>query len=85
MSITAQLYVSPNPNNQFTPVGASVPLSPPLTGIIPVGNISYGISSGLNVQVRAGSRLLLVFSATAAGLTLNNTIGGYASASVQIK
>jgi hypothetical protein len=38
----------------------------------------------LAIPVTAQTRLLLVFSATAAGLSLINTVTGYASAGVTI-
>ncbi|WP_405159254.1 exosporium glycoprotein BclB-related protein [Paenibacillus sp. FSL H8-0283] len=85
VTITAQLFSSPTPNNAFTAVpGAVVTLAPPLTGIIALGSISNGITTGLTIPVTAQTRLLLVFSATAAGLTLVNTVVGYASGGVNI-
>ncbi|MBD2704508.1 hypothetical protein IC229_27960 [Spirosoma sp. BT702] len=85
ITIQAQLYSSNAPTNTFTPVpGAIVTLSPPLTGILPVGATSSGLTTGLNIPVTAGTRLLLVYSCTAAGLSLVNTAVGYASAGVGI-
>jgi BclB C-terminal domain-containing protein len=86
VTITAQLYRSTTPDNSFTAVpGASVNLAPGLTGIIGIGTISNGITSGLNIPVNAQDRLLLVFSSTATGLSLLNTVTGYASAGLSIK
>lgn len=85
VTITAQLFSSPTPDNAFTAVpGAVVTLAPSLTGIIALGSISNGITTGLAIPVTAQTRLLLVFSATAAGLTLVNTVVGYASGGVNI-
>jgi BclB C-terminal domain-containing protein len=85
VTITAQLFSSPTPDNAFTAVpGAVVTLAPPLTGIIALGSISNGITTGLAIPVTAQTRLLLVFSATATGLTLVNTVVGYASGGVNI-
>ncbi|MCF7754684.1 collagen-like repeat preface domain-containing protein [Paenibacillus xylanexedens] len=85
VTITAQLFSSPAPNNAFTAVpGAVVTLAPPLTGIIALGSISSGITTGLAIPVTAQTRLLLVFSATATGLSLVNTVVGYASGGVNI-
>ncbi|MEK4111315.1 BclB C-terminal domain-containing protein [Paenibacillus sp. DS2363] len=85
VTITAQLFSSPTPDNAFTAVpGAVVTLAPPLTGIIALGSISNGITTGLAIPVTAQTRLLLVFSATAAGLSLVNTVVGYASGGVNI-
>lgn len=86
VSITAQLYQSTAPNNVFTPVpGASVTLAPPLSGIVAIGATSSGITSGLNIPVSAGTRLLLVFSAAVtAGLDIATTVIGVASAGLAI-
>ncbi|PWW36841.1 MULTISPECIES: exosporium glycoprotein BclB-related protein [Paenibacillus] len=85
VTITAQLFSSPTPDNAFTAVpGAVVTLAPSLTGIIALGSISNGITTGLAIPVTAQTRLLLVFSATATGLTLVNTVVGYASGGVNI-
>ncbi|MFI0435851.1 MAG: exosporium glycoprotein BclB-related protein [Parachlamydiaceae bacterium] len=87
ISITAQLYSSPTPDNSFTAVpGASVTLAPTLTGIIAAGAISNGIVTGLNIPVTAQTRLLMVYSATVtAGVDVASTIIGYASAGLTIE
>ena len=85
ITIRAQLYVSNTPNNVFTPIpGAVVNLSPTLSGTISIGTISSGITTGLSIPVTAGSRLLMVYSAQASGLSLVNTVVGYASAGIEI-
>ncbi|HBF39433.1 MAG TPA: hypothetical protein DDW50_19205, partial [Firmicutes bacterium] len=86
VTIMAQLYESLTPpDNNFTPVvGTIVTLSLPLTGFIPLGTASSGLITGLTIPVTAATRLLLVFSATAAGLSLVNTITGYASGGLGI-
>lgn len=85
ITVTAQLYESTTPDNIFTPIpGAVVTLSPSFTGIINVGSIASGIVDGLNIPVDAGTRLLMVFTITAEGLSLINTLTGYASAGVNI-
>lgn len=86
VTITAQLYSSSTPNNSFSPVpGASVTLSPGLTGIIALGNRSNGIITGLNIPVTAETRFLMVFSSSSTGLSMINTIAGYASAGLSIE
>jgi len=86
VTIQAQLYRSTTPNNTFTAVpGATVTLAPGLTGIVSLGQTANGVTSGLNIPVNAQDRLLLVFSATASGLSLLNTVVGYASAGLTIK
>lgn len=83
--ITAQLYTAVAGSNSFSPVsGASVTLAPGFSGILALGTTASGITSGLSIPVVAGSRYLMVFSATATGLSLLNTAVGYASAGVNI-
>ncbi|GAB2479513.1 hypothetical protein GCM10027082_33040 [Comamonas humi] len=85
ITVTAQLYQSTTPDNTFTPVpGAMVSLAPPLTGIVALGTVASGITTGLSIPVTAQTRLLMVYSSTAAGLTLINAVTGYASAGVAI-
>ncbi len=83
--INAQLYASTTPNNIFHPVeGSLVRLTPSLTGIISAGVISHGIHRNLSIPVAPETRLLMVFSANATGITLVNTLFGYASAGITI-
>jgi BclB C-terminal domain-containing protein len=86
VTVTAQLFQSTTPNNTFVAVpGAVVTLSPSLTGVISSGSISSGITTGLNIPVTAGTRLLLLFSAeVTAGLDIAASIAGYASAGLGI-
>ena len=84
LTITAQLFKAAAGSNSFSPVsGASVNFT--LTGILAIGTVYNGLTSSLNIPVSAGERLLLVYSATATGLTLVNTGTGYASGGVSIK
>jgi len=86
VTVTAQLFQSTTPNNIFVAVpGAVVTLSPSLSGLVSIGSISSGVTTGLNIPVTAGTRLLLIFSAgVTAGLDLAATIAGYASAGLGI-
>lgn len=85
LSVTAQLYSAPAGLNIFNPIpGATVTLDPALTGIAPIGTVATGVSSGLSIPVVAGTRLLLVYSISATGITLVNTISGYVSGGVGI-
>ncbi|SDF70555.1 BclB C-terminal domain-containing protein [Paenibacillus sp. cl6col] len=84
-TIQAQLWQSTTPNNTFTPIpGAIVTLAPALTGILAIGAISHGVTTGLAIPVTTETRLLMVFSVTTTGLTLGTTVAGYASAGVAI-
>nr|WP_302600734.1 exosporium glycoprotein BclB-related protein [uncultured Acetatifactor sp.] len=79
--VTAQIYQSTTPNNVFSPIaGTLINLTPSLTGVISIGTLLNGSLTGLSIPVTARTRLMLVLSASASGLTLLNTIVGYASA-----
>lgn len=85
VTITAQLYSSDTPSDIFTPVpGAVVTLAPPLTGILAIGTTSSGLTSGLSIPVTEQTRLVMVYSITAAGVSLINTVNGYATGGVAI-
>ena len=85
VTIRAQIYQSATPNNVFSPIaGTLINLAPSLAGVISVGTLANGSLTGLNVPVTAQTRLMLVFSATASGLSLINTVAGYASAGLSI-
>jgi BclB C-terminal domain-containing protein len=86
VTITAQLYSSTTPDNIFSPIpGAVVTLAPPLTGLVSLGTISNGITTGLAIPVTAQTRLLMVFSANVtSGVPIAAVIAGYASAGVSI-
>ncbi|PGS48407.1 hypothetical protein COC46_18220 [Bacillus sp. AFS041924] len=84
ISVTAQLYSAPVNSNNFTPVaGASVTL-PALLGPLTLGEITSDISTPLAIPVAAQTRLMMVFTQTGTGLSLINTVTGYASAGVSI-
>lgn len=86
ITLTAQLYSSTTPNNTFTAIpGAMVMLSPNYSGIISIGSVASGVTTGLSIPVTAQTRFLMVISATASGITLVNTVVGYASAGLEIQ
>lgn len=85
ITINAQLYKAAAGSNSFSPVpGAVATMAPTLTGIAALGTTVNGSTTGLNITATAGERYLMVIGATATGLTLVNTITGYASGSVNI-
>ncbi len=85
VTVNAQIYQSTTPNNVFTPIaGTLINLTPSLTGVISIGTLLNGALTGLNIPVTAQTRLMLVFSAAASGLSLVNTVIGYASAGLSI-
>lgn len=85
ITVTAQLYVSGAPDNIFAPIpGASVTLSPSLTGIVAVGTVLTGFTDGLAIPIAPEDRLLMVFTETSTGITLLTTVAGYASGGIAI-
>jgi BclB C-terminal domain-containing protein len=86
VTITAQLYSSPTPNDSFAPVtGATVTLAPPLTGAVIVGTNSSGLTTGLSIPVTAGTRLMFVLSADVTdGIDLATILTGFASGGLTI-
>jgi BclB C-terminal domain-containing protein len=82
-TLRAQLYRSTAPNNIFTPIPQAV-VDMALPGLLNVGDTFNATVTGLDVGVTNQTRLLLVISAEAQGLSLLNTITGYVSAGVNI-
>ena len=65
--------------------GAAVALAPPLTGVVAVGTIASGVTTGLSIPVTAGTRLLLVFTATVTGgIDVATVLTGFASGGLNI-
>ena len=87
ITITGQLYQSTTPDNDFTAIpGATVTLSPTISGIISIGDTAFGVQSGLNIPVTAGSRLLLVFTPTVTGgIDIATAMTVYISGGVNIE
>lgn len=83
ITLKAQLYKSDNLSNTYTAIpGATVDLTPGLTGVVSLGTIATGTITGLAIPLSSGTRLLFVTTATASGLTLINTVVGYISGGV---
>jgi BclB C-terminal domain-containing protein len=75
ITIQAQLYESTVPDGTFTPVpGTLVTAAPSMTGLVPAGSVTSGLITGLSIPVAAQTRLMLVVSATASGLSLVNAV-----------
>ena len=83
-TINARIYRAPANSNVFTATGATVNLTPPLTGALPLGTISSGSANVPPVPVAQGDRLVMVFSITSTGLTVVQTVTGTASAGITI-
>ncbi len=85
VNISAQLYTATAGSNNFIPVaGATVALTPALSALVTIGTTATGITTGLNIPITAGSRYILVYSATMDGLSVATTVNGYASAGINI-
>ncbi len=84
LTINMTLYESTTPDNIFTPIAATSLDLPALTGLIAIGDTVNANLTGLSVPVTTQTRLLLVISSTATGLSLVNTAVGYASAGINI-
>lgn len=84
VDISVQLYQAPAGSSQFTPIPDAKVTIGTAGGIITPGQALEDITTGLNIPVAAGSRLLLVFSSQASGVSLSTSVQGYASAGVTI-
>jgi BclB C-terminal domain-containing protein len=85
VTIIAQVYTSPTPDNTFTAVpGAFVVLTPTLTGTLFTGAISFGSNTELSIPLTAQTRVLVVFSITSEDLAIIVPVTGYASAGLTI-
>lgn len=85
VTLQATLYQAEPCGCPFTPIpGACLDLEPELKGILTIGACSRAIAIGLSIPVATGTRLLLVFSAKATGLSLVNTVNGFAGGGVAI-
>lgn len=85
VTVKATLYNSNYKDNNFFPITeTSVSLTPVLTSVVLMGHICNGAKNGLNISIDANTRLMLVFSAEATGISLKNTINGYASSGIEI-
>ena len=84
VTINAQVYRAPAGSNVFTATNATVDLIPPLTGVVAIGDTASATASVAPVPVAAGDRLLMVFTTSATGLDLVQTVTGTASAGITI-
>ena len=86
LTIKAQLYESAASNNIMTAIpGTEVTLTPTLTGTLLTGTIAKGLLTNLNIPFTAQTRLMLVLTATASGVSLTNNIVRYASGGVSVE
>jgi BclB C-terminal domain-containing protein len=84
IQVTGRIFVSTTPNNSFSQLGPDFNIDIPLTGVLEIGGIRSQSYHGLSLVVPEKTRLVLVVSATASGLSLVNTVVGYVSAGVML-
>jgi BclB C-terminal domain-containing protein len=85
LTVEVNVYTSTTPDNNFSLLpGASVVLAPTLTGVLALGTICNGITTGLSIPIAAQTRILVVVSMTATGLSLINTASGYFSGGINL-
>ena len=86
LTIHAQLYASATPNEIFTPLGTAVTLSPSFGALVTAGSCAYTVDTSQELQVNAGTRLLLVFYAAASTpFETPTVINGYCSGGLSIR
>ena len=87
LTIHAQLYSSPTPNDLFSPIATAIVSMPVPIGPPPpmVGDRFNGITTGLSIPITAQTRLLMVFYITTSTASVQpTTLQGYASAGINI-
>ncbi|MER2029079.1 MAG: exosporium glycoprotein BclB-related protein [Solibacillus sp.] len=84
VSVTAQIYRAPAGSSIFTATNARVTLTPPFTGLVTIGQTSYGSANVPPVPVAQGDRLLMVYSLAGTGITVVTALTGTASAGITI-
>ncbi len=82
VTLTAEVWASSPVSNIYTPI-ARVTLAPTLTGFVSSGTTADG-SSGLSIPVSAQEKLIVVFSATATGSPVANSIPAKVSVGVEV-
>lgn len=83
--VTAQVYRAPAGSTLFTATNARVTLTPSFTGLLTVGQTSFGSANIPPVPVAQGDRLVMVYTLSGTGITTIQTItAGTASAGITI-
>lgn len=83
--VTAQVYRAPAGSTLFTATNARVTLTPSFTGLLTIGQTSFGSANVPPVPVSQGDRLVMVYTLSGTGITDVVTItAGTASAGITI-
>ena len=87
VTVSVRVFESTTPDNAFTEIAAAAtPLTPTLTGLISVGDILTGSTTGIGYPLTAGTRLLVVVSAeVTGGLDIATAVAGQVSAGLDIR
>lgn len=81
--VKAQLYSNDLTSQMYYPIpGASVNLSPNMTGTVAPGQVFSGTLTGLSLPVNNNTRIVMGISATTTGVLLARAVTGYVSAGV---
>jgi BclB C-terminal domain-containing protein len=84
INVTAQLYsANPASNTLSLLPGSQVTLTPPLSGLISIGDVTMA-TQALNIPVTAGTRLALIISIDVTGVAIATTLIGTVSAGLAI-
>ena len=85
LTVSALVFAAQPGDSSFTPLPqTAVSLSPAATGEVPAGQTFSAVSGPISVSLPAGTRLLLVFYASASGSDPAQIISGQASASIAV-
>lgn len=82
LTVHAEIYLATGNSSTFNATGVTVSLTFPST--ISIGTAVANTANSFAINVNAGDRLLMVFTATASGVNLVNTLTGEASAGLSI-
>ncbi|RNL64376.1 hypothetical protein EFK50_07575 [Nocardioides marmoriginsengisoli] len=85
VTLQAQLYTSSSGGTTMTPVpGTQCILTPALTGVLTIGTVLDCSVTGLSIPVTQGTNAMMVVTATAAGISLVNTVTARLATSVAV-
>lgn len=86
LNVSALLFAQQPGASSFTPIPeTAVTLSPAATGEVPAGQTFSAVSGPISVSEPAGTRLLLVYYASASGTDPAQVISGQASAALSLQ
>jgi BclB C-terminal domain-containing protein len=84
VDVSAQIWKATGSSGDLQPVAGTKCNAGSLSSVISVGNVFECTLTNLTVPLQAGDDAVIVFSSTASGLSLLNTVTGYMSASVTL-